>query len=328
MSKKFLLIIAIFFVLSSCGFQVIYRDNDSEKISYEKELSTIRIQKSAGRLSQELRVSLLDLLNPDNLANDPKYILTLNQDKSISGTFITFTGASGRNKVTLSITYKLIDAQTGEIVGTNSTIVNDNYDVQTNRYGTYVADAYATSNLVKVAALNIRNLLVNDFIEINKSAENEKELATISVEKNADEYIQKLADNVAALLNKKYTNCTPYFKLELAMKQEIAPIAASFNSARMTLNITYKLKDYKTDALITSDSTSVVGDFIPNAENKKPEDEMRKNLYEIATRNIHKSLVDEIVDLKKKTKVENDLSEAIKACTRVQATNLSTKKKS
>ena len=45
--------------------------------------------------------------------------------------------------------------------------------MQLNRYGTYIAEDYARSNLVKIAALNIRNLLVNDLIELKKNGDKE-----------------------------------------------------------------------------------------------------------------------------------------------------------
>ena len=166
----------IFCTLTSCGFQVIYREADAEtKTSYEQELATIRIQKDSGRLTQELRNALKDTFNPDYIEAEPKYILVVNMGRSVGGTFITATGASGRNRVTLTIDYQMKDAKTGKIVSIGSTVVNDNYDVQTNRYGTYVAEDYARSNLVKIAALNIRNLLVNDLIELKKNGDQERD---------------------------------------------------------------------------------------------------------------------------------------------------------
>ncbi len=170
MAKKTLLALLFCLIISSCGFQVIYREGEADnKTSYEQELATIRIQKDSGRLTQELRNALKDTFNPDYIEEEPKYILVLNMVKGVGGTFITATGASGRNRVNLTIDYQLKDAKTGEIVSIGSTVVNDNYDVQVNRYGTYVAEDYARSNLVKIAALNIRNLLVNDLIELKKN---------------------------------------------------------------------------------------------------------------------------------------------------------------
>jgi hypothetical protein len=170
--SKFLLFIFLSSILFACGFQVIYREPDiSNKSAYEEELASIRIQKDSGRLTQELRNAVKDALNPDYIESDPRYVLSMSLTKGVAGTFITSTGASGRNKVILTIEYRLYDAINGRLLSTGVTTVNDNYDVQTNRYGTYVAEEYVRSNLVKVAALNIRNLLVNDLIEIKKASD-------------------------------------------------------------------------------------------------------------------------------------------------------------
>jgi hypothetical protein len=156
----------------SCGFQVIYRDKEeNSNISYEAQLASIRIKKDRTRLAQELKNNLYDTLNPDNLKEEPKYFLTLVTTKTISGTFVTLTGASGRNKVTLNVTYTLQNVETGEEVSHGTTSVNDNYDVTTNRYGTYTAENYVLSNLTKIAAQNLRNSLVNDLIEMKKKKE-------------------------------------------------------------------------------------------------------------------------------------------------------------
>jgi len=165
--------------LYSCGFQVIYKERENKTdLSYVNELAAVRIKKNRTLLDQELKNNLYDLLNPEYLKVEPKYFLTLSISKVISPTFITITGSSGRNKVTLDITYQLQSLETGELISSGSTSVNDNYDVTTNRYGTYTADEYVQINLAKTAAQNIRNYLVNDFIEERKRIEKEKEKKT------------------------------------------------------------------------------------------------------------------------------------------------------
>lgn len=176
MNKKILVFILLF-VLASCGFQAIYHDDAKDKDSYIPELAAIRIQKHRTRLDQELKNNLYDLLNPDYAKAEPKYLLVLTTVKSVYPTFITATGASGRNKVTITVNYELKSLENGEVLGAGSTFVNDNYDVSENRYGTYIADEYIQMNLTKVAAQNIRNSLVNDFIEMKKREE-EKEKNT------------------------------------------------------------------------------------------------------------------------------------------------------
>ncbi len=156
-------------IFCSCDFQVIYKEREkAADISYVEELAAIRIKKDRTRLAQELKNSLYDLLNPDYIKVEPKYFLTLQISSNTSSTFITSTGASGRNKITISASYLLKNLETGETISSGSTSVNDNYDVNTSRYGTYAAGQYTQSNLTKIAAQNIRNSLVNDFIEARK----------------------------------------------------------------------------------------------------------------------------------------------------------------
>ncbi len=174
MLKKLLATLPLFALLA-CGFQVIYRD-EGEIVSHAHELASIRIQKDRTRLSQELRNGLYDLFNPDYIKSEPKYFLVLNIKQSSTSTFTTSTGASGRNKVILEVTYELKNLSTAQRISTGSTSVNDNYDVTTNRYGTFVADEYVQHNLTKIAAQNIRNSLVNDLIEIRKKCDKKTEV--------------------------------------------------------------------------------------------------------------------------------------------------------
>ncbi len=167
MLKKILYIILFTFTINSCGFEVIYSKKDG-LISYEEELAKIKIQKAPGRLYQELKNNLYDLFNPDLLQLEPKYYVTIDIQDSISSTFLTTTGASGRNKITITANYTFYNLKTAEKISTGTTSASDNYDIEDNRYGTYSAQEFTKNNLTKSLAQNIRNLLVNDIIETNK----------------------------------------------------------------------------------------------------------------------------------------------------------------
>ncbi len=174
LKKKYKNICAFFIILSlcCCGFTVIYKDRDQNfDISYVDELAAIKIKKNRDRISQELKNNLYDLLNPNNKEVTPKYFLTLSLKEALSPTFITYTGSSGRNRLTLTIDYELKDLNTGKLLTSGSTSVYDNYDVGSNRFGTYTAQNYTRSNLTITAAQNIRNSLVNDFIENHRTEE-------------------------------------------------------------------------------------------------------------------------------------------------------------
>ena len=177
---KITIYLLVIFNVSSCGFQVIYKENEdgqksSKHNSYSQELASVRIQKGRTLLSQKLKSSLYDVLNPDYLKEDPKYFLILDIKRQKSSTFITSTGASGRNKLTLTVGYELKNLKNAASISEGKTSVSDNFDVTTNRYGTVEAENYVESNLTKIVAQNIRNSIVNDLIEAKKKC-NDKNL--------------------------------------------------------------------------------------------------------------------------------------------------------
>jgi hypothetical protein len=164
--------ILLILAFSACDFQVIYKEKvKGVGITYVKDLSAIRIKKDRTKLGQELKNNLYDAINPDYIKSEPKYFLILTAKSAIRSTFTTFTGASGRNRVTLDVTYTLKNLDNAITISSGTTSVNENYDVTTNRYATYSAEQYILTNLTKIAAQNIRNSLVNDFIETRKKCE-------------------------------------------------------------------------------------------------------------------------------------------------------------
>jgi hypothetical protein len=171
---KKLLAIAILCGLSACGLQVVYKDqNLSTSLSHE--LAGIRIKKDRTELSQQLRNNLYDILNPDHIKASGKYFLILKLNQSSSPTFITTTGASGRNKITLNVNYELRNAENMQQITKGIVEMSDNYDVSLNRFGTYVSQNYVENNLTKLIAQNIRNSLVNDLVELQKRCDNLKD---------------------------------------------------------------------------------------------------------------------------------------------------------
>lgn len=170
----FKIILLMLLSLTGCGFQTIYQDQKQEVAPYVEKLAQIRIQKKRTKIDQDLKNSLYDLLNPDFIKAEAKYLLVINNTIAVSPTFITIIGAAGRYKVMFNITYQLKDLETAKTIASGTTMVNDNYDITPNRYGTFVVDEYVKTNLTRIAAQNIRNSLINDFIELDKKEEIEE----------------------------------------------------------------------------------------------------------------------------------------------------------
>lgn len=161
----------ISFLFSSCGFQVIYRDEEKTG-SFSSELAAIRIKKNRTMLDQKMRNNLYDILNPDFLKVEPRYFLEIQLSTSTSSTYITSTGATGRNRIHLTATYHLKNLHDLSEISSGAAEVSDNYDVSSNRYGTLIADKFLRENLTKMIAQNIRNSIVNDLVEIRRNCQN------------------------------------------------------------------------------------------------------------------------------------------------------------
>jgi hypothetical protein len=155
-------LIVLLLLLSACGFEVLYKDHqNSESIAYQ--LASIRIQKKRNKFDWQLQNNLYELFNPDKIPSPEKYLLIVDTDQSISSTYITSTGASGRNKITITANYVLKNLNTDQQIASGNVVASDNYDVSANRFATFVSEDYFKSNILKIIANDIRNSVVNDF---------------------------------------------------------------------------------------------------------------------------------------------------------------------
>lgn len=157
--------------LTSCGFQVIYKDQEKSD-SFAAELAAIRIKKERSNLDLQLKNNLYDVFNPDYLKVEPRYFLEIKISSSTGWSYITSTGAAGRKRAMIAANYVLKNAQTMQMISQGTTDASDNYDVSLNRYGTEVAEDYIKQNITKIIAQNIRNSIVNDLIEVKRDCQN------------------------------------------------------------------------------------------------------------------------------------------------------------
>jgi hypothetical protein len=164
-------ILFFLFLLNSCGFEVIYKDHNLPN-SLAYQLASIKIEKKRTQLDFELQNSLYNLLNPDKLDITPKYLLILKTDNYASSTYMTSTGASGRNRIIIHTTYTLKNLANNQVLSSGETTASDNYDVSSNRFGTTVVEDYVKNNVLQIISTNLRNALVNDFVQFAKKNQN------------------------------------------------------------------------------------------------------------------------------------------------------------
>ncbi len=168
--KKIITFFCLSLLTTSCSFYAIYKERDEasaevEKISYLPDLEAIRIEKIPTRLGQEIKKNLYAMFNPQNVVVEPKYFLTLKVTQSVGSTYTTITGSSGRNKAHITTNYELKNLSNAKTISLGNTSTSGSYYVTDNRYGSYVAEEDTGSNLAVIIAQNIRNSIVNDFIE-------------------------------------------------------------------------------------------------------------------------------------------------------------------
>jgi hypothetical protein len=169
---KYFLIFSIL-ILSSCGFQIIYKDQTTQD-SIAHQLASIRIKKNRNQLDVMLKSNLYDIFNPDNIKAEPRYFLEFTTKKNLNLIVTTPSGATGRNKVNLTVNYVLRNLENGLEISSGTDSVYDSYDITENRYGTFTAEEFVIKNLTKVISQNIRNSLINDIINASQECEKNK----------------------------------------------------------------------------------------------------------------------------------------------------------
>ena len=166
MRQRTFLVIFLFVFAFSCNFKPIYKEDNRffDDYVYQQELAAIKIKISRKKLNYDLKNNLEKVLNPNDIKVNIKYLLTITLNRTLSSTFTNYTGSSGRNKVILSVNYRLEDLE-GGIISTGSTIADDDFDVERKRFADYVTENSIATNITLVVAQNIRNLLINDIID-------------------------------------------------------------------------------------------------------------------------------------------------------------------
>jgi hypothetical protein len=165
--KKPIIIAFILFLTTNCGFHSIY--SKKSEIQNNIFLPSIKITKYNKKTEQTLRMELEELLNPEHIDIDKKYILNFDLKKQTQITIITDTGSSGRNRMTIKASYILKDIDNDNIISKSSVQAKDSYDVQDNRFANYIAEEKVEHGLLKSISQNIRDLLIRD---LNKYGNN------------------------------------------------------------------------------------------------------------------------------------------------------------
>lgn len=164
-------IIIAFTFLNNCGFQAIYKTDVGDGTNYENRLAAVQISGERKRIYQKLNNNLEEILNPNKIQVEKEYILDIKITKHISTTFISATGSSGRNKLTLEADYVLKRILDDEIIATGNATAKDDFDVGSKRFANYIVEEEMELNLTELIAQNIRDSLINDLFKSQYNSE-------------------------------------------------------------------------------------------------------------------------------------------------------------
>jgi hypothetical protein len=154
-------------LLTACGFHSVYGQHVNDKTGDTDSvmLASVKIDTIPGRLGQEFKQDLEDVINPgDSISATPAYRLSVALASSESAIGVSRDGTVSRYNVYINSTYTLTRISDGQQVTAGAINQVSSYDNLINDYfSTYVADADATKRGVMELAEMYRTRLVAYF---------------------------------------------------------------------------------------------------------------------------------------------------------------------
>ena len=156
-------------LVSACHVSPLYLTKGQETTNLTAAVDIQPIADYEGYLMQDY---LIAGLNPKQIDVAKKYRLNVHLNMpNISDQNIQNDNFSSRERMSLSVSYRLTDIQTGENVISTTASATGAYNVATEPYATWMAQKKVRENLIKILADRI-TLHVISFVKKNE-AENE-----------------------------------------------------------------------------------------------------------------------------------------------------------
>lgn len=164
-SYRFLSLIGVLLVLSSCGFQPLYGGAKNRTVN--QELGHIHVATIEDRQGQILHNLLLDRLNATGRPGKPKYTLSVKMQLSKSEIGLKFTEEATRAKLTLSVQYYLTENRTGELMAEGAVRSVNSYNITDSEFARVASEEDATERASREVSDEIRTRLSVYFSQRN-----------------------------------------------------------------------------------------------------------------------------------------------------------------
>lgn len=162
--KKIGLAVLVLFAVAACGFEPLYVQKTSKEDKWyfdgdfdnyvTDQMAQIKIVVTGGRLGQQIKNNLLDLLTPQGVPTKPKYCLYVNpvQENEYDQALRSDITAT-RKRIDYRVDYYM--TQDSERVMKGNTVSFVSYDILDNPYSTVISRKKVQQDAAKIMANDI-----------------------------------------------------------------------------------------------------------------------------------------------------------------------------
>ncbi len=162
--KKIGLAVLVLFAVAACGFEPLYVQKTSKEDKWyfdgdfdnyvTDQMAQIKIVVTGGRLGQQIKNNLLDLLTPQGVPTKPKYYLYVNpvQENEYDQALRSDITAT-RKRIDYRVDYYM--TQDSERVMRGNTVSFVSYDILDNPYSTVISRKKVQQDAAKIMANDI-----------------------------------------------------------------------------------------------------------------------------------------------------------------------------
>lgn len=144
----------ILILVAGCGFQPVYGTVGDRNIEVSTYLASVRLKQKSGAMGQQLQNQLEDLFSPnsaDSLYGEA-FRLEFDVDSKRDAVVIEQDGSIARFNILLTSHYKLIDAETGELLDKGTVRRTASFFNAPEKFSAYIAERDAMARALREMA--------------------------------------------------------------------------------------------------------------------------------------------------------------------------------
>ena len=146
-----IIVITTALTLAACGFHPAYQKGVHSDAIQEK-LVAIEVMPVGGKMGQELRNSVRDILNPNDMHVPARYRLAMTLQKNIVPAAVERDRRITRYNVSIIVPYTVTLIEKNTVIDKGTLKVTGSYDALDSRFSTFIAEDKTTNNTIREAA--------------------------------------------------------------------------------------------------------------------------------------------------------------------------------